>query len=50
VFLGELVGDPDDRDSLQTCGVGQELAEVSMVSAFQLILDQDPVPSGRVFA
>jgi len=42
VLLGEALGDPDDGHRLQAGGVGEELAEVGVVGALQLVLDEHP--------
>lgn len=50
VFVGKALGDPDDGDGLQARRVGDQLAQVGMVGALQLVFDEHPIVVGRVFA
>lgn len=50
MLLGKAFGYPDDRDCLEPGGIGDHLAQVGVVCPLQLILDQDPIVVGQVFA
>ena len=43
MFISDWDGDPDDGDSFEARCVGEQLAEVFVVSLLQLILDQYPL-------
>ena len=50
VLLGELARNPHDSDGVEAGRVGKQLAEVAVVGAFELILDEDPGIRHRVLA
>ena len=50
MLLRESLRNPYDGDSVQPCGIGQQLPEMRMIGALQLIFDQHPVVRGCVFA
>ena len=41
MFLPEIGGDPEDSLCLQTCEVSQDLPEMGMITAVQLVFDQN---------
>ena len=50
MLIRELGCDPDDGDGFKAGGVGQQLAEVTVIRAFQLILNQNPAVGRDVLA
>jgi hypothetical protein len=48
VFLSELGGDPHDVGWVRAARVGEQLAEVDVVSAIELVLDDHPLVGGLV--
>ena len=50
VFIGESLGDPNDGDGIQPCGVGDQLSQVSVIGALQLVFDEHPCIVGGVLA
>ncbi len=43
MFFGEALGNPNDGGGVESGGVGEELAEVAVIGALDLILDEYPV-------
>ena len=50
MLFGEAGGNPDDRYGLEARGIGQQLAEMGVVGALELVLDQHPDIGGDVLA
>jgi hypothetical protein len=42
VFFRERVGDPNDGGGLEPVGIGDELAQMRVVGALELVLDEHP--------
>lgn len=42
MLFGESLGDPNDCDGFKPCRISEELAKVSVVRPFELVLDENP--------
>ncbi len=50
MLFGEPPRNPDDGDCLEPCRIGEKLAQMSVISGLQLVLDQHPTSSHGVLA
>ena len=49
MFFPDHFGEPYDYRSVVTCGIGQQLTKVVVISLSQLILDNDRMVAQKVF-
>lgn len=50
MFVGESPRNPNDRDRVQPCRVGDELPQVAVVGALYLIFNENPMFSIALYS